>query len=154
MSTTKKQSTNLDEWIDSAERTTRAVPIYGKAGLVADLDQIEHQLKICVESERAGLQEQWDKIAAEIQDSKQIFKVQGCTKAEFEAVRTESVLNGDSVELQTAKTMALSILEPKITADQLLKLQDKVGEGQIAPLMLAIAEASRQAIKVDDLLPS
>lgn len=136
----------LDEWIDGAQRTHRSVTLYARADLIADLDRLDREIQIAREADEAtdDLDAAWEDVARRFHESALTITVRGLTDAEFRAIRTQS--NIDKVDASTlgARLLAEAIVSPPFTVEQLLSLEDKVGEAQIGRIVAAYTLASRE----------
>lgn len=136
----------LDEWIDAAERTHRSVTIYQRADLIADLDQIDRELQIAKDSgEPTGdLDDRWATTAQQFKDSGLTITVRGLTDAEFRAIKAEAALDKVDDSTLGARLLSEAITSPRFTVEQLIRLEDKIGEAQIGRIVAAYTLASRE----------
>lgn len=137
---------DLDEWIDSAQRTHRSVTLYARADLIADLDRLDREIQIAREADEptGDLDAAWEDTARRFHESALTITVRGLTDAEFRAIRTQA--NIDKVDASTlgARLLAEAIVSPSFSVEQLLALEDKVGEAQIGRIVAAYTLASRE----------
>ena len=89
---------DLDAWLDGAKRTERAVILYGRADLLADIDLLEAQQRTAAaipEEDRAlgegvggYLQDKIDALYVQMDQSKIVLRVRSLTDSEVEEIRT------------------------------------------------------------------
>lgn len=91
---------DLDAWLDGAKRTERSVTVYGRADLLADIDDLELErgtVAAIPEADRAmgdssgsHLQSQIDALIIQMDKSKMVLRVRSLIDDETEAIRTET----------------------------------------------------------------
>jgi hypothetical protein len=99
---------NLDNWLDGIHRTERSVTLYARADLLADIDELEAQLRTAAqipEEDRsmgddggAKIQSKIDALYTTLDASKQIFRVSFLDDQELDAIATavKSELKGEA----------------------------------------------------------
>lgn len=139
---------SLDAWIASAQRTHRSVTIYRRADLIADLDDLDRRIQIARENDDQEtvneLEPRWVQVATEFSESGLLVKVRGLHESEFRAIRAQATVDGVDERTLGAMLMAAAIVEPAFTTEQLLRLEERVGEPQISRIVSAYLMASRE----------
>lgn len=152
------QEFDLDAWIDGADRPSRAVTVYQKAGLIADLDRLAERISNADETEDVDgpsmgggvgkLRAEYQRIAQQFHDSALTIKVQGHSdeeKREFLADQPEGVVY---------RVLADAITSPKATAEQVKRIEKKIGPAQFGLILSAYQQASTEIPAVSaDFLP-
>ncbi|MHC6592428.1 hypothetical protein [Arthrobacter sp. C152] len=90
---------NFDEWLDGVQRTERSVTLYGRADLLADIDELEAQKRQLAdvpeedrgyaESSGGKLQEKIDALYIALDASKLVVRVSFIDDEEQKAIRDE-----------------------------------------------------------------
>jgi hypothetical protein len=156
------QDFDFDAWLEGAERPVRAVTVYQKAGLIADLDALEARILAADDDEdvdgpsMAGgvtkLRAEYQRLAHQFHNSALTIKVQGHDEAEKAdiAKANPGLAPGELGYI----ILADAITEPKITVEQLKRLGKKVGEAQFDQIPAAYHKASKEIPAVSaDFLP-
>ena len=164
---TTPQDFDIDAWLEDAERPARSVTVYQKAGLIADLDALAVQIENAEADEAAdlnyerGLGEQsesqrltseYAKLAKQFHDSALTIRIEGRTDVE----KHEILAAYKDLTPTKAGYIVVSdaIQSPKITAAQLQKLADKLGELQFDRIIARFHEACTEIPTVSaDFLP-
>jgi len=156
MSATPKDF-DFDAWLDDAERPERAVTVYQKAGLIAELDRLEAQIGNADEDEVDGpsmgggvgkLHAEYARVAKQFHDSALTINVQGHSDEE-----KRDILK-DNPEGVVYAVMADAITAPKVTAEQVKRLEKKIGPAQFGLILAAYHQASTEIPVVSaDFLP-
>ena len=156
MSATPKDF-DFDAWLDDAERPERAVTVYQKAGLIAELDRLEAQIGNADEDEVDGpsmgggvgkLHAEYARVAKQFHDSALTINVQGHSDEE-----KRDILK-DNPEGVVYAVMADAITAPKVTAEQVKRLEKKIGPAQFGLILAAYKSASEDVPAVSaDFLP-
>jgi hypothetical protein len=156
------QDFDFDAWLDGAERPQRAVTVYQKAGLIAELDALEDQILAADdegESQERGLSEQsesqrltaeYQRLAQQFHASALTIKVQGHDEEEKRNLAAANKGNEDIAYI----VLADAIKFPSVTAEQVKRLAAKIGEVQFAQILTAYHQASTElpAVSADFLL--
>lgn len=160
------QEFDLEAWIDGAERPRHSVTVYQRAGLIAELDALEARIEnaeldesgqiyersIGERCESDKLRVEYAKLAQQFHDSALTFTVQGHDTAEKQAI-------ADANPGLTAKELgyiviADGIVSPKVTAEQLKRIESKIGSAQFDQIPVAYHRASTEIPSVSaDFLP-
>lgn len=158
---TKKtpQEFDLDAWIDGAERPRHSVTVYQKAGLIADLDRLAEQIENEDGEEVDGpsmsggsLRAEYAKLAQQFHDSALTFTVQDHDPAEKQAL-ADANPGLTPTELGYI-VIADAIVSPKVTAEQLKRIESKIGPAQFDQIPIAYHRASTEIPSVSaDFLP-
>jgi hypothetical protein len=146
---------DLDEWIDGGSRLEETVTIYRAGHLNDRLKQIEKDIHIAEAipaSERSvtdpspeGLRQEWDQVAAEMIASGIKVRVRALTSPEVNAEQSKAKKAGVNETDRLLWVAAAGTVEPKFTAQQLTRLRDRIGEGQIAQLVQTVLRLSNEA---------
>lgn len=160
--TATPQDFDLDAWLDDAERPQRAVTVYQKAGLIAELDVLAERISHAdaddeVDGPSMGggvgrLRAQYAELAQQFHDSALTIKVQALDERE----KRELITAHPGITPTEAGFLVLSeaIVQPKITPEQLKKMEKRLGEMQFARILTAFHEACTEAPAVSaDFLP-
>lgn len=164
---TTPQDFDFDKWLDGADRPSRAVTVYQKAGLIADLDtlavQIEnaeadenanpfYEARLGEASESQKLRAEYAKLAQQFHASALTIRVQSLTREEQADIHnknaTSDVLDAGSF------VIAAAVTSPKITPAQVRALEKKIGPAQFGQVVNAFNLACSEAPEVSaDFLP-
>jgi len=159
--TDSPQDFDFDKWLDGADRPERAVTVYQKAGLIADLDALAEKIAHTDEDEVDGpamgggvgkLRSEYAKLAKEFHDSALTIRVQSLTEME----RGEIGKANPDLDANTlgAAVFAKAITSPKITTAQVVKLEKTIGPAQFQRIADAFQAACYAAPQVSaDFLP-
>lgn len=153
------QDFDIEAWIEGAERPKRSVTVYQKAGLIADLDRLEEQIRNADDEDVDGpsmgggnLRARYAKLAQEFRDSALTFTVQGHDAAEKQAL-AEANPGLPPAELGYI-VIADAIVSPKVTAEQLKRIESRIGSAQFDQIPTAYYRASSEIPVVSaDFLP-
>lgn len=156
------QDFDFDAWLDGAERPERGVTVYQKAGLIAKLDRLGEQISNADEDAEvdgpsmAGgvgrLRAEYAATAQAFHDSALHIRVQGRSDDEKRELAAANLGTkpGDLGYL----ILADAIVAPRITAEQLKRLDKKVGPSQFGLILEAYRAASEDVPVVSaDFLP-
>jgi hypothetical protein len=152
---------DIDAWLNDADRPARSVTVYQKAGLIADLDALEEQIRNAEGEEVDGpsmgggvgaLRAKYADLAQKFHDSALTVRVQSLTKQEQAALLVGH--DDDSMADRGAIVMAEAITHPKMSPAQVQRLSIAIGDGQFDRIMTAWNHACRNAPEVSaDFLP-
>jgi len=158
---TTPQDFDFDKWLDDADRPERAVTVYQKAGLIADLDRLEQQIVNADDDEVDGpsmgggvgkLRAEYAKVAKHFHDSALTITVGGRSddeKREFAAANLDV-----KPEDMGYAILADAISSPKVTPAQVKRLEKKIGPAQFALIVAGFKSASEDVPSVSaDFLP-
>ena len=155
------QDFDLDAWINGADRPERAVTVYRKAGLIADMDVIAEKIRNADEDEIDGpsmaggvgkLRGEYAKLAQQFHDSALTVRVQGRTKAE--RLKIEQANPGLGVQDLGFAILADAVTSPKASPNQLARMQEAIGEPQFGLIIRAFNSACDDLPEVSaDFLP-
>lgn len=153
-------SFDLDAWIGGVTGTVRAVTLYQKSNLVAEIETLQRELRIA-ESMSAedrgmndptpdGIRRQIEQVAREFESSTIVVKVEGRSDEARERIakrlKKQGVTDEETVLLHQ---MADAIVEPKgITPEWLRKLWE-ASEPQYKMLLVAASLANYQPPQVN-----
>ena len=155
------QDFDFDAWLDDAERPERAVTVYQRAGLIADLDRLAERIENADDDEVDGpsvgggvgkLRAEYAKLAQQFHDSALTFRIAGHDE---EQKREFAKANPDAKPTELGRlVLADAIRSPNVTADQLKRLAEKIGEVQFSKILVAYHQASTELPSVSaDFLP-
>jgi len=154
------QDFDFDAWLEGAERPERAVTVYQKAGLIADLDALEARILAADDDEDvdgpsmgggvAKLRAEYQKLAKQFHDSALTIRIQGHDEAEKREI---AVANKGSEDIAYI-VLADAVQYPRATPEQLKRLAKKIGEVQFSQILTAYHEACTEFPTVSaDFLP-
>lgn len=151
------QDFDFDAWLDDAERPARSVTVYQRAGLIADLDRLGEQINNADEEDVDGpsmgggvgkLRAEYSKLAKQFHESALTFRVSGHGDDD------KRELLKDSPEGPAYIVLADAIQSPKLSADQVKRLEKKIGPAQFGLILTAYHQASTELPAVSaDFLP-
>lgn len=155
------QDFDLDAWIAGADRPERAVTVYRKAGLVAEMDILEQQIKNADEDEVDGpsiaggaerLHAKYADLVRRFNDSALTVRVQSRTKAErLKIAQANPDLDAEALGFVV---IADAMTSPKASAAQLESMQKAIGEAQFGLIIRAFNSACNDLPEVSaDFLP-
>lgn len=148
------ESFDLDSWIDQGSRPRREVTVTRDWALLAEYDRLVSQSEGAGDDEAMGDESVADQIAdvlARMKASQIVFTVQALTNVERKALaeaapkNTVTLPDGktrekvDEVALGDAVTAA-AIISPPVTAEQIGRMREKLGDGPMHGLYQAVAE--------------
>lgn len=155
------QDFDFDKWLDDAERPERAVTVYQKAGLIAELDRLEAQITNADDDEVDGpsmgggvgkLRAEYAKVAKQFHDSGLTVSIQGRSDDEKRELAAAN-LEVKPEDLGYA-ILADAITTPKVTIAQVKRLEKKIGPAQFGLILAAYKSASEDIPAVSaDFLP-
>jgi len=155
------QDFDFDAWLDDAERPERAVTVYQKSGLIAELDRLEAQIGNADEDEVDGpsmgggvgkLHAEYARVAKQFHESALTVTVGGRSddeKREFAAANLDV-----KPEDMAYAILADAISSPKVTPAQVKRLEKKIGPAQFGLIVAGFKNASDEVPAVSaDFLP-
>jgi hypothetical protein len=161
MSEITPQDFDFDKWLDDAERPERAVTVYQKSGLIAELDRLEAAIGNADADEVDGpsmgggvgkLHAEYAKVAKQFHDSALTVQVGGRSDDEKRELA--------AANLETAPAdmgyliLADAISSPKVSLAQLKRLEKKIGPAQFGLILSAFKSSSEELPSVSaDFLP-
>ena len=155
------QDFDFDKWLDDADRPERAVTVYQKAALIADLDRLEQQIVNADDEEVDGpsmgggvgkLRAEYAKVAKQFHDSALTVRVRSVSDAEQAELREK---NPDLDQRALGKlVLSEALVSPKATPEQVGKLERILGDAQFSLIVGAWQQACRSVPAVSaDFLP-
>lgn len=156
------QDFDFDAWLEGAERPERAVTVYQKAGLIADMDLLAERITNAEADEEvdgpsmgggvASLRAEYAKLAQQFHESGVQFRIRGMDDHEKRAIRIE---HPDLTPTEFGYiVIAKAIVSPKVTPAQVKKLEDRLGETQFGFIVSKFHQACKEAPEVSaDFLP-
>jgi hypothetical protein len=152
---------DFDAWLDGAERPERAVTVYQKSGLIAELDRLAELINNADEEDVDGpsmgggagsLRAEYATIAQQFHDSALTVRVQSLTKDEQREI-AEANTDLDKTALGRV-ILSQAIISPKATPAQVKKLERVIGDAQFARILTAYYQACNEVPEVSaDFLP-
>jgi hypothetical protein len=148
---------DLDAWLSDAKRPERSVTVYKRADLLADLDDLERRIeelqRIPEEDQSltdspSALEAEYLAKAQEFHASGLLIRVKGLTSDEIAAVDAESKAAGDNQAESGRRRVAAALVSPKLTFDQLGKLEKAIGSVQMGMIANAHNLATLKAPEV------
>lgn len=151
---------DLDAWIGGATATVRAVTLYQRPDLIAEVDRLKEELRIAEtisDEDRGmndptpdGVRQQLTEVARQWEASRLTVKIEGRSDEAREKIakrlKKQGVTDEETIVLHQ---LADAIIEPKgLTAEKLRKLQ-AVSEPQVKLLLVSAAYANGQPPRVD-----
>ena len=156
------QDFDFEAWLEDADRPERAVTVYQKAGLIADLEALAERINNAESDEDvdgpsmgggAGtLRAEYATLAQAFHDSALTIRVQSLSEDE------QLKLGKDNPDLAPGDLGFLVLSEavtyPKATPAQLKKLEKKIGPAQFGRVVTAFKQACNSVPSVSaDFLP-
>ena len=149
---------DLDAWIDGAERTVRSATVYRRAGLIGDLDILAAKIENAEREEAidgAGmgggsgkLRAEYAKLADEFAKSALTVRMKALTLDEKKAIEK------DHKKDTGAHILSASMVEPACSPEQVLKLEQAIGNAQFRLIIQAYNRACDDEPTVSaDFLP-
>lgn len=153
---------DFDSWLDGAKLPERSRTVYGRADLVAELEELEEQLQAAnqatLSDDRLASAGTPQAIAAriarvqeEMKASAVTFRFQALpkrtTKALYEQAPKIKDDDGDEVadhDWLSEHWVAAAAVHPKLTAEQVGTLRERIGDGQFAGLWESAFLATNQ----------
>ena len=140
---------DVEAWLSGATRVTKYVDVYGKPGLQADIDELDSRLRRETdEQEQSALAERIESLRAEMEASRIGFRFQAITEARASDLREQRDEDGDDDLAGAYRCLAAQCLNPALTAEQMRRLCDALGEGYFSQTVLAAANAAQQGLGV------
>ncbi len=140
---------SVDAWIDGAQRTHHSVTLYQRADLVAELDDISRRIDLAKASpdsddELEELTGRWVAVGREFTASAMTVTVKGLTAAEVASIRADAVAGKADEREQMARIISAAVVDPPMDPAQVLRLEEAVGENQLALIIQAWQAASQE----------
>lgn len=145
----------FDAWLTTARLPERSVTVYGRADLVAEMEELEQQLRStrgAVVDDRLGgasgpgmVASRIEELRAQMSASAMTFRFRALTKAESRAVLDGAPRGADGERDEdhvAAHWVAAGCVSHAMTAEQVREVRDRIGEGQFASLWDAAWGAS------------
>ena len=159
---TTPQDFDFDAWLEDADRPSRAVTVYQKAGLVADLEVLAERIANAEADEDADgpsmgggagkLRAEYAELAKKFHDSALTIRVQSLTREEQAGIQNKHA--GSDALGVGAFVIAEAITSPKVTPVQVKALEKKIGPAQFGRIITAFNLACSEAPEVSaDFLP-
>lgn len=162
---------DVDTWIANAGRPQRTVTIYGRADLIARLDEIDTEVKTIRrrlnahteqsldeggqdETRITELEEEWETLATTFSQSALPVVVRGLTEAEeadaLKAATKSSPLLAKAQNAQWHELVGLyivhaAIVSPDLTLAQIIAIHQRIGAAAFGPLANTVRALTRQA---------
>ena len=155
---------DVDAWLDEAAPPTRAVKIYGRGDIVAQLQVAqavrEDQSAAALIDERLGGAPPTNVapiapgLLADLEASARMFIVRGLLDGEARDALARSTKTDESGEKYVDEPWnelllaVVALVDPVVTVEQAGRLRERIGQGQWDALFTAIGEATREPIDV------
>lgn len=150
---------DLDAWIGGATATVRAVTLYARADLIAEIDELSRQLRIAEsipDDDRSmgdpspeGIRQQLEQLAQAFEASALVFKVEGRSDEAREKIAKRLKKQGVDEYDIVLHQLADAIVEPRGVTPAQLRLIGQRSESQLKMLVTASSMASFQPPRVD-----
>ncbi len=158
---TTPQKFDINAWLDGVDRPARSVVVYQKAGLLADMDVLAEKIRNADTDEVDGpaigggvgeLRAAYADLARRFHESSLVVRVQSVTNQEqVELLKGHEDLDQHE---RGAIVMAEAIVEPKMTPEQVRRLNKVIGDAQFSLIVRAWDKACEDAPVVSaDFLP-
>jgi hypothetical protein len=156
------QDFDFDAWLDGAERPERAVTVYQKANLIADLDVLAERINNAEQDDEvdgpsmgggAGkLRGEYAVLAQQFHDSALTIRIAGHSDTEK---RDFAKAHADAAPSELGRViLADAIKSPRITPEQVGRLEAKLGPAQFNLIYNAYLQACTEVPVVSaDFLP-
>jgi hypothetical protein len=156
------QDFDFDAWLDGAERPERAVTVYQKANLIADLDVLAERINNAEQDDEvdgpsmgggAGkLRGEYAALAQQFHDSALTIRIAGHSETEK---RDFAKAHADAAPSELGRViLADAIRSPHITPEQVGRLEAKLGPAQFNLIYTAYLQACTEVPVVSaDFLP-
>lgn len=145
---------DFDSWLDQGARPQREVTIYRDWSLLAEYDRLTAEAGKAGDDEAMGeasLADRQQEILDRMEASKLVLVIQSLTNAETKALAekapTKTVDLGDGKTREKVDEVALgdmiaaaSIISHDLTAEQIGRMRDKLGDGPMHALYKGVAE--------------
>jgi hypothetical protein len=156
------QDFDFEAWLEGADRPERAVTVYQKAGLIAQLDMLAARITVAEADEDSDgpsmgggagkLRAEYAALAKQFHDSALTISVQSLTKDEQREIGAAHE-DLDAGELG-CEILAAAITSPKVKPAQVKKLARVIGDAQMDLIMTAYHQACSEVPEVSaDFLP-
>lgn len=151
---------DLNAWINGVTGTVRAVTLYQRADLLAEVDELQRQLRIAEripDEDRGlgdptpdGIRRRLEQVAADFEKSALVFKVQGQSDEARDRIAKKLKKQGVTDEEEVVlHQLAAAVVEPKgVTVDVLRTMQER-SEPQVKMLLTAASLANYAPPAVD-----
>lgn len=146
----KAENFDIDAFVNGARHATRAVLIYQRPDLLADIEIAEREVELARKKRQrvSDLEDHLDDLYRALVDSGRWFHVQGRSDAWRSDVEKSVKKAGGSKEDVVLEQLAQSIVVPSnVTADHLRRLQE-IDEAQVKKLVAAFSIACVQPTQV------
>jgi hypothetical protein len=156
------QDFDFDAWLDGAERPERAVTVYQKANLIADLDVLAERINNAEQDDEVDgpsmgggvgkLRGEYAALAQQFHDSALTIRVQGRGDDEKrELAQANKSVSGTDLAYVI---LADAVTSPRATPEQLRRLEKNIGAAQFGLILAAFKNASESIPSVSaDFLP-
>ena len=151
---------DLTAWINGATSTVRAVTLYQRPDLVAQVDELQRQLRVAEaipEDDRGmndatpqGIRQRLEQVAKEFEASALVFKVEGRSDEAREKIAKKLKKQNVTDEYEVAlHQLADAIGEPKGVTVEFLRVLSDRSESQLKKLNATFLAANFVAPQVD-----
>lgn len=151
---------DLDAWISGATSTVRAVTLYQRPDLMAEVDDLTRQLRVAeaipdedrgmADASPQGIRSRLEQVAKQFEASALVFKVAGRSDAARERLAKRLKKQGVTDEYEVIlHQLADAVVEPKGVTVEFLRTLGERSEAQLKMLGAASSLANHQPPRVD-----
>lgn len=155
---------NFDEWLADAELPEATVRVNKYGNLVAKLERLEQEHDVAKReesmrpprrmsektvSEAGRIAEEMEKVREQLDSGWISIRLRGLTADE-----RDRVTKGKNSDEQTARSLSIQAVEPKMTQAQVQALRDRIGVGQFNAIVNTAAEVAFGEVAVPDFSAS
>lgn len=138
---------DIDRWLAGATRVVKYVDVYGKAGLQAQIDELDAALRRSdVVEERQEIAARIEGLRTEMEMSRVGFKFTSVPDEKIEALREK---HGEDADAFTFEVLAEQCVEPVgMTPDRFRALYEAIGDGYFGQTISLAARTALQGLGV------
>lgn len=144
--------TDVDAWIEGAQRTQRSAVLHSRADLVAPIKLAHRGLSAAREADDlpkiAELEDELVALGKQFNDSEMIVTVRGHTLAESQAIISRAQTDSADDDETGLRLLSDAITDPPMTVAQLRALRAAVGEPQMTLIVLEYRKACSVAPEI------
>lgn len=149
---------NLDDWLMDAQLPKRSVKVYKRADLLAELDELERQIRIedtvgasdeSLSSGSSKLVRRYQEIAEEFAASALTITVRGLLMEEITEITQKAQKNKWPLHVSGIHYIAKAIVSPAISLEGIYKLEKVIGSAQIGRVAAIVNEVSNTMPQVN-----
>jgi hypothetical protein len=162
MSELDPKTFDVDEWLTGAKLPEHSVVVYGRADLVAQADELERRIadaerdeeaaigeySVGEQRESARLREEYEALADEFAKSARTFRVRAVKPSERDILDAKEERGEIRKGERGLHEIAVALVEPRMTVDQIRKMRETIGDAQVAKIMNALVRATGEQPEV------